>query len=166
MPTMEGAWTLPPNTLCYFRTYESPRSRAGFHFLYIRVKQASKYWDGQWGDIVGEAAEHLSHTDDKQIKYSYCPKGQVIGAYEPYVLLNVGLEVRLFKWEQGFDESVDEEARRKKSPRGLLRELNPGKLLNICEMRDREEIEMFLDKAEQLKEEIQAREAEKKEEEI
>ena len=33
-------------------------------------------------------------------------------------------------------------------------------------MMDREEIEMFLDKAEQLKEEIQARESEKKEEEI
>lgn len=87
--------------------------------------------------------------------------GEVIGADDPYVILAVGVEVRLFRWQQGFDASVDEEARRKRSPSSILRELNPGKVLNILEKTDREEIEMFLDKAKEHGEMIKARISEK-----
>ncbi len=125
------------------------------------MKRGSKYWDNQWDDIVREATEYLNHTDDQKIKRGKCPEGQVMGAFDPYVILTVGLEVRLFKWEQGFDETVDEEARRERSPFSILRELNPGKIMNIYEKSDTEEIEKFLEKAEQQKESIKAIESEK-----
>lgn len=66
----------------------------------------------------------------------------MVGAHRPYVILTVGLEVRLFRWEQGFDKSVDEEAKRKLSPSGALREFDPGKVLDIREKSDREDIEI------------------------
>ena len=154
--THEPAWTFPPNTYCYFGTFVKE-----FRYLYLRVKRASKYRDTLWDDNFREATEHLNHTDDEQIKYGRCPEGQVLGANDPYVLIVVGVEVRLFRWEQGFEDSVDEEARRKKSPFSGLRELNPGSTLNVCERADREEIERFLDNAEQHKQTIEARESDK-----
>ena len=166
-PTSEPAWTFPPNTLLLFGTQECSDSKDSvggldyFHYLYLRVKRGSKYWDNQWDDIIREATEHLNHTDDQSMEHGECPEGQVIGAFDPYVILTVGLEVRLFKWEQGFDETIDEEARRKTSPFSILRELNPEKPLNIYEKGDTEEIEEFLEKAEQQKESIKARESEK-----
>lgn len=118
------------------------------YYVYLRVKEASKYWGNQWDDIIREATEHLNHTDDDNINHYGFPKGEVIGAGEPYVILTVGLQVRLFKWEQGFDESVDETSRRQMSPSSRLREeTDPDKVLNICEKSVREEIEEFLDKA-------------------
>ena len=118
---MERAWTVPPNTLCYFGTYRSHVSKVGtrytngFHYLYLRVKRASKYWGNQWDDIARETTEHMNYSDERHRKYCdwNCPEGEVVGAHSPYVILTLGLEVRLFRWEQGFDESVDEEARRK-----------------------------------------------------
>lgn len=56
---------------------------------------------------------------------------------------------------------MDEEARRKFSPSSALREFNPGKVLDIREKSDREEIEKFLDIAKELKRIIKAREREK-----
>ena len=101
-----------------------------------------KFCNSQWEDIIREATEHLNQTEaeDKE----NCPHGGVIGGEEPYVILTVGLDVRLFQWEQGFDKTVDEEARRKKSPSSALRELFPGKVFNVCEKSDREDIERFL----------------------
>lgn len=132
-----------------------------FHYSYLRVKRASKYCDDLWETIVLEATEHLNHTDDQHIKYGDCPEGQVVGAHDPYVLLAVGVEVRLFRWEQGFDDSVDDGARSKKSPSSILRELKPGMTLNVCEKADREEIERFFDAAEQYREVVKTRESEK-----
>ena len=127
------------------------------------MKRASKYWGNQWDDIVREATEHMKYRDERHRKYWdwNCPEGEAVGADNPYVILTVGLEVRLFKREQGFDESVDEGARRKFSPSNTLREFDPGKVLDIRERSDREEVEKFLDKAEELKEVIKARESEK-----
>ena len=166
---MERAWTFPPNTLCYFGTYRSYGSKVGtsytnsFHDLYLRVKRTSKYWGNQWDDIVREATEHMNYSDERHRKYWdwNCPEGEVVGAHSRYVILTVGLEVRLFRWEQGFDESVDEGARRKFSPSSALGEFNPGRVLDIRETSDREEIEKFLDKAKELKGVIKAREGEK-----
>lgn len=180
------AWLLPPNTVCYCGTKESFRSKGGaddmkssnemdssddmksetgmdfrntksFRYLYLRLKRASKYWDNQWNDIIRETTEHLNSTDNEKVYFQKCPS-EVFGADEPYVILTVGLEVRMFKWEQGFDETVDEGARRKMSPCSALRELNPGKVLNPCEERkDREEIEKFLVLAGRHREAIKAR---------
>lgn len=125
------------------------------------MKRASKYYDNPWENIILEATEHLNHTDDRHIKYHECPEGQVVGADDPYILLAVGAEVRLFRWEQGFDHSVDDDLRRRKSPFSILRELNPGTTLNVYEKADREVIEKLFDAAEQHREMVKTRENEK-----
>ena len=134
------------------------------HYIYLRVKRASKYWDNQWTDIIREATTDMNCAGEWKRKYwsRDCPKGEVGGADNAYVILAVGLLVRLFRWEQGFDESVDEGTRRKFPPSSTLRELNPGKLFDIREKTDKKEIEKFLDKAKEIKELIKAREAEKR----
>ena len=164
--TREPDWTLPPNAKCYIGTQKSYTERGTnemkiFHYSYLRVKRESKYCDTLWEDIILEATEHLNHTDDIHIKYRDCPEGQVVGADDPYVLLAVGTVVRLFKWEQGFDDSVDDGARRKKSPTSILRELHPGTTLNVCEKADREEIERFFDAAKQHRKTVMTRESAK-----
>ena len=157
----EAAWTLPPNTIYYFgtaRSYDQSddrQVRRFFHYLYLRVKRLSKFCNSQWDDIIREATEHLNQPEEEDRRS--CPEGGVIGGEEPFVILTVGLDVRLFKWKQGFDETVDEEARRKKSTSSALRELNPGMVLNVCEKSDREEIERFLKRVEEHKELIRAR---------
>lgn len=170
-----SAWLLPPNTLCCFGTKESFRSKYGandtksqtgidffrdmrsFHYLYLRLKRASKYWDNQWNDIIRETTEHLNSTDGEKAYFQKRP-GEVFGADDPYVILTVGLEVRIFKWEQGFEETMDEDARRKISPCSALTEISPGKVLNPCEeKKDREEIESFLVLAGRQKEATKAR---------
>ena len=160
-----ASWTLPPNTTHYFGTAtsfddkdEGP-SRKFFHYLYLRVKRLGKFCDSQWDDIISEATEHLNQTEEENKRD--CPEGGVVGGEEPFVILIVGLDVRLFKWEQGFDESVDEEARRKKSPSSALRELNPGTVLNVCEKSDREEIERFVERVKEHKEATMARKSER-----
>lgn len=182
-PTSSGQdWLLPPNTVCYFGTKQSSRSKGGaddmaswddmrsktgedffrnqksFHYLYLRLKRASKYWDNQWDDIIRETTEHLNSTDNEKAYLQKCP-GEVVGADDQYVFLTVGLEVRMFKWEQGFEETVDEgAARRKMSHCSALRELSPGKVLSPCEKKKgREEIEKFLLLAGRQKEAIKAR---------
>lgn len=181
------AWLLPPNTMYYFGTKQSSHSKGGandmkssfdmsslddmksesgmdffrnersFHYLYLRLKRASKCWENQWNDIIRETTEHLNSTDKEKAFFQKCP-GEVFGVDDPYVILTVGLEVRLFKWEQGFEETVDEGVRRKMSPCGTLRELSPGKVLHPCEeKKDREEIESFLVLAGRQEEAIKAR---------
>ena len=160
-----AAWTLPPNTMYYFGTATSydknddRHVRKFFHYLYLRVKSLGKFCDSQWDDIIGEATQNLNQTEEENKRD--CPEGGVVGGEEPFVILTVGLDVRLFKWEQGFDETVDEEARRKKSPSSALRELNPGTVLNVCEKSDREEIERFVKRVKEHKEVIMARKSEK-----
>lgn len=162
---MDPERTFPPHTMCYFVKQsitfrkEGEKNRAKiFYYVYLRLKKASRYWGDQWDDIIREATEHLNHTDDHGIRYYEFPKGEVMGADEPYVILTVGLQVRLFKWEQGFDESVDETSRRQMSPRSrLTEEPDPGRILNICERGDREAIEKFLERARGQKWAITAR---------
>ena len=154
-------WTLPPNTIHYFGTTlgfdedsERPFEKLFFHYLYLRVKRLGKFCNSQWGDIIREATEQLNQTEVEDIK-PY-PHGGVLGGEEPFVILVVGLEARLFQWKQGFDETVDEKARRKRSRSSALRELNPGTVLNVCEKSDREEIERFLKRVTEHKDAIQA----------
>ena len=160
-----AAWTMPPNTIHYFGTATSfdknddGPSKKFFHYLYLRVKRLGKFCNSQWDDIIREATEVLNQTEAED--RHFCPEGGVIGGEEPFVILTIGLDVRLFKWEQGFDETVDEEARRKKSPSSALRELDPGTVLSVCEKGDREEIEKFLRRANGHKEVIQARKSER-----
>ena len=102
---MERAWTFPPNTLCYFGTYRSYGSKVGtsymngFHYLCLHVKRVSRYWGSQWVDIFREAMEDMNYSDERHRKYWgwNCPECEVVGAHSPYVILMVGLEVRLFR---------------------------------------------------------------------
>ncbi len=119
------------------------------------MKRTNKYRGNLWDDIIREATDNLNRTDDPYFLSRDRPEGEVIGADDPYVILAVGVEVRLFKWEQGFDNSVDEGARRMKSPSSKLREFSPG-ILNLCNKADRESIERFLDQAKQHREAIEA----------
>ena len=158
-------WALPPNTIHYFGTamgfdedYDGPSETIFFHYLYLRVKRLGKFCDSQWDDIIREATEQLSQTEADDLT-SY-PHGGVIGGEEPFVILVVGLEARLFQWDQGYDETVDEEARRKRSPSSALKELNLGIILNVCEKSDREEIERFLRRVQEHKDMITARKSE------
>ncbi len=102
----------------------------------LRLERASKYWDNQWNDIVRRTTEHLSSTDKEKTHLQKCP-GKVYGADDPCVVLMVGLEVRMFKREQGLEEIVDEGARRKISPCSALRKLSSGKDLIQGENRER-----------------------------
>ena len=124
-------WALPPNTIHYFGTATGfdeddygPSETIFFHYLYLRVKRLGKFCDNQWDDIIREATEQLNQTKADDLT-SY-PHGGVIGGEEPFVILVVGLEARFFQWDQGCDETVDEEAKRKRSPSSALKELNPG----------------------------------------
>ena len=149
----ESAWLLPPNTMCYFGADDTK----SFHYLYLLLKRAKKYWDNQWNDIIRETTEHLNSIDKYREYIQECP-GVVFGADDPYVILTVGFEVRMFKWEQGFEGPVNEGARMKMSPRSALRELTPGKVLNpFEEKKDGDEIEKFLVLAGQHSEAIKAR---------
>ena len=158
-------WTLPPNTTHYFGTAmgfdehdERPSEHLFFHYLYLCVKRLGKFCGNQWEDIIREATEQLNQTKVEDLEP--CPHGGVIGGDEPFVILVVGLEARLFQWHQGFDETVDKEARTKRSPSSTLRELNPGTVQNVCEKSDREEIERFLKRVEEHKDTITARKSE------
>ena len=156
-------WTFPPNTRYYFGTaisYEKNGESRFFHHLYLRVKRFNKFSDSQWDEIIREATEHLNQTQEED--KDHCPEGGVVGGEEPYVILVIGLEARLFKWEQGFDDSVDEEARRQKSPSSALREFfSPGMVLNVCEKSDRYMIEWFLERAVEHMEVIKAKKMER-----
>ena len=158
--TSSEDWTLPPNTKYYLGTAISERSTGKFfHYLYLRVKSINKFLKSQWDDIIREATENLNQTEAED-KWN-CTEGGVIGGDEPFVILTVGLDVRLFKWEQGFDETVDEETRRRKSPSSALRELNPGTVLDVREKSDREEIERFLKSAQEHTEATKAKKSER-----
>lgn len=113
------------------------------------------FCDSQWDDIIRETTEQLNKTKEDDSRN--CPEGGVVGGEEPFVMLVVGLEARLFKWVQGHDESVDKEERRKRSPFSALRELNPGRFLNVYEKSDREDIERFLKRAGEHGKAIEAR---------
>lgn len=127
------------------------------NYLYLRLKRASKYWDNQWDDIICEMTEHLKSVNRETVTFEEGPD-EAVGADDPYVILTVGLEVRLFKWQHGSVETVDEGARGELSTRGALKELSPGKVLRPCEeKKDREEIEGFLVIAARQREAIKAR---------
>ena len=164
----EPNWTFPPNTLCYvgrcYRQYSGGTvGRKTFDYLYLRIKRMGSYWGSPWDVIIRETTDHLGVANERATKHREGLEAEVMGADDPYVMLVVGVEVRLFRWNQGFDDSVDEAARRKKSPYSTLRELNPESTLSVCDKADREAIERFLDKAGELRKTIEARESQKSE---
>lgn len=141
-------WLMPPSTRQYLASTSVYAHEEYFHFLLLRLKRASPYWDTLWDDIIREAKDSLGSVDedfDLDLREDDPERaGQVVGAHDPLVMLVVGLEVRLFKWEQGFPESVVGEARKKASPYGTLTEFEPGRTYSITEADDREVIERFL----------------------
>lgn len=144
-----GDWLLPANTNQKYGNTEWYDHEEYHHFLFLRVKRASKYWDSLWDDLIREAKELLGSVDvDLEVQRTKGHEGEVVGASDPLVLLAVGLEVRLFEWQQGFDESVQGHARRLASSTSTLKELEPGKTYSITNKEDREVMDEFLSRAE------------------
>ena len=157
------AWDLPVNTVIYFGLVHVTISGGAdadeddfrqFHYLYLCVKRASKYCNSLWDDIIRETTEALNEPDNDKLSCHGGAEGEVRGADNPYVILAVGVEIRLFQWDQGFDDSVAGAARRQKSPSSFLRELKPGETFSFLEKTGREEIERFVHASEQHMEKI------------
>ncbi|KAL8925293.1 MAG: hypothetical protein Q9208_003583 [Pyrenodesmia sp. 3 TL-2023] len=144
-----GDWLLPANTNQKYGNTDWYDHEEYFHFLFLRVKRASKYWGGLWEDVIREAKELLGSVDvDPEVQRTKGPQGEVVGGSDPLVVLGVGLEVRLFEWQQGFDESVQGHARRLASSTSTLKELEPGRTYSITNKEDREVMDEFLSRAE------------------
>ena len=140
-------WEVPPNTIQYLANQTTYLYEEAFHYLFVRLKRGSRYRDTLWDDLIREAKDYLDSPDRTYTLGRIGDKtGQVIGAHDPFVMLIVGLKVRLFKWDQG---SVEEGAARtlRSSPSSALTELDPGRLYVITERKDREVIEEFFQMA-------------------
>jgi len=146
--TMSEAWMLPANTSQLCASSSSYTYEEFFHYLFVRIKRASKYWDNIWEDIIREATDNLA-APDKSFELEKLKRSgkQVVGADEPHVMLVVGIEVRLFKWEQGFPDTIQGESRKGKSPSSKLKELQTGKVYLVTSAEDREVLEKFLKSA-------------------
>ena len=97
-PIIEQAWLMPPNTRQYVASTCGFFHAAFFHLLYVRLKRASKYWDTPWEDLIREAKKSLE-GEDESLEFKREASEQKLGADNPFVMLIVGLEVRLFRWE-------------------------------------------------------------------
>ncbi|KAL8762928.1 MAG: hypothetical protein Q9184_001150 [Pyrenodesmia sp. 2 TL-2023] len=143
-----GDWLLPANTSQKYGNTEWYDHEEYYHFLFLRVKRASKYWGSLWDDVIREAKELLGSVDvDFEVQRTKGHEGEVVGASDPLVLLAVGFDVRLFEWQQGFDESVQGHARRLASSTSTLKELEPGRIYSITKKEDREVMDEFLGRA-------------------
>lgn len=144
-------WELPPNTKCFLGTYVdwSENYLGSFHYLAIRMKRASKFWNSLWDDIASEVAESLESFDNTSV--ALFPKPQLVqsvGVDHPFVLLAVGLEVRLFRWLPVPDgEQVMGGAEKPTSTASRLVELQPGKVFSPVEEEGRKAITEFLEMA-------------------
>ncbi|KAL6717694.1 hypothetical protein ACLMJK_005609 [Lecanora helva] len=143
----EKEWNVPPNTVQLFASYHErvqlrvSFERFSFHYLFVRIKKACAYWSNLWPDIIREAEERLMKPDPSlEIKEMEL---QPVGANEPFVLLAVGTEVRLFKWELEMYDHAPGETDQKP----ILRELIPGWVYDVTNAADQEVISSFLDRA-------------------
>ena len=116
----DNGWEMPSNTIQCLAT-QNFLYKEQFHYLFVRLKRGCRLWDTLWDDIIREDKDYLGSHDRTDALCRIGDKtGQVIGAHDPFAILVVGLEVRLFKWEQGFDDSVEGAVRKLKSPSGTL----------------------------------------------
>ena len=145
-PNMEQAWLMPPNTRQYIASSGGFFHAAFFHLLYVRLKRASKYWDTLWEDLIREAKESLEGEDESMEfkREASEQKCRLLGADNPFVMLIVGLEVRLFRWEHAAEELVHGAERKEPSLSGALTEFEPGRTYMFDDAADREAIERFL----------------------
>ena len=151
-------WEMAPNTRRLRSTWSGSRKDGGdfhLHYLQVQMRRKPKYWDSSWNDSIRDATSWLQRSNAEHYGSFRTTKDSVIGAEDPFVLLTIGLEVRLFRWVQGFDESVKGEARRKMSPSSTLAEITPGRIYSIMEADDRKEMEKFLDLADQHRHEVE-----------
>ena len=133
----DKGWEIPPNTIQYLATSQtSAFYKENFRYLFVRLKRGCEFWDTLWDDLIREATDYLGSPDHT-----------AIGAHNPFVMLIVGLEVRLFKWDQGFDDDGSFEGGAARALRTPLMELDPGRLYCITEGKNREVIEQFLQTA-------------------
>ncbi|KAL8973924.1 MAG: hypothetical protein Q9197_001835 [Variospora fuerteventurae] len=91
------AWLMPANTKQFSIHTDAYDHKKYERFLILRIKRASQYWDCLWDDLIREVKEVLAGVDD-DFGLKRKKKTQSVGAANPAVILAVGLEVRLFKW--------------------------------------------------------------------
>lgn len=78
-----------------------------------------------------------------------------LGAADPFVLLVVGIEVRLFRWMPNHDEDqvMQDTTTQTPSPRGLV-ELHPGQVFSPVQEEGRKPIGEFLEMVKKYEEEL------------
>ncbi|KAL9595411.1 MAG: hypothetical protein Q9219_006454 [cf. Caloplaca sp. 3 TL-2023] len=127
-------WLLPANTKQYLIETDFYYHVKYEQFLFLRIKRASRYWDCLWDDLIREMKDFLVRVNDSVYLKRRRQKGrtQLHGAADPEVILAVGLEIRLFKWN-----AADE----------TLTERDPGYVYSVMDKMHRKVIEAVLNLA-------------------
>lgn len=141
-PLAGQAWLMPPNTR-HFITSTRDYFHPGFvHLLYVRSRRASKFWNTLWEDFIHEAKESLEGGDES-IDFEG-PDSKMLGTDNPFVMLIVGFEIRLFRWKHGAKKLTVGDGRAKPCQSGVLTEFELGRIYIFDDAADREAIERFL----------------------
>ncbi|KAL9043019.1 MAG: hypothetical protein Q9180_000168 [Flavoplaca navasiana] len=139
----DRVWMLPPNTRQFFVT-TIPMIHVDYERLvYLRIKRASRFVHVSWEAIILEARlgldetiEFPDHLIDTPFDSDDEPEEkQAVGRVDPYVILVIGFDVRLFKWHRasgGENQGHDG---------GHLVELSPGRIYSLLRKEDRKPIE-------------------------
>ena len=153
--TYRGAWDVPPNTRWilatreHWKRYKKPGQ--SFHYLAIRVKRYNKHrgWGTLWEEIIRETRECLESRDVSIVTRLHTQLMQTVGADDPFVLLNVGFEVRLFRWTAdlnfGKERSTEGEKGQSSNPEKQLVELQPGQVYSRLDEEGQKAISEFLE---------------------
>lgn len=121
-------WLLPANTKQLVIHSDEYYHKGWSRYLFLRMRRASRYWDDLWDQLISEIKDLLPQED----KSMYVEKRKVkplFGAANPEVILVVGLEVRLFKWD---------------AQDATLTETDPKKVYTVTDKEDRKVIEGVL----------------------
>ena len=134
-------WENPPNTIQPLATvsnfkYAEERDIA-YPYLTAVLKRASKRWSDLWEVIVDEATQCLRNPSESlTLRRHVSNFRDPLGAADPFVLLAVGLEVRLFQWKMGANDG-----------KGEVVALSPERVLSSLQELERIEIGNFLQRA-------------------
>ncbi|KAL8644077.1 MAG: hypothetical protein Q9226_007948 [Calogaya cf. arnoldii] len=120
------------------------------HFLFLLIKRGSKFWPTPWDDAKREVKQTLTQVDDSdrlkdRVDDKWVRRVQAVGAANPYVIIAIGLEVRLFEWQQVDGQALD--TSKEQSFDGTLTELKPGKVYSLLDREGRKDIDVVIKSA-------------------
>lgn len=164
--SMHSEWELPPNTRFFLVTYKLWMEKKFFHYLAVRVKRACQYWTNLWDDIIQETVTCLESLDDTLPPSILEARGPLLlGAANPFVLLAVGTDVRLFRWLPTHDEDQVMGDGTEQLPTSYqLVELHPGQVFSTSHDEGRKPITEFLELVGNYGEELAEKYPEKEDE--